>query len=109
LVVAQNGAETKLYHNIGDRPGLRVRLRGAATNPGAVGAAIRLHYRSQGGPVRELRAGSGYWSQDSLTQVMGLSGEPTEVWVRWPGGKTTTTPVSSTMRAVTIGADGKLK
>jgi len=38
LVVSQNGASTKLYHNEGAKPGLRVRLIGTTNNPAAVGA-----------------------------------------------------------------------
>ena len=34
LVVAQNGAATKLFHNTGAKPGLRVRLTGPAGNRG---------------------------------------------------------------------------
>ena len=32
LVVTQHGAETKLYHNVGGKAGLRVRLKGPAGN-----------------------------------------------------------------------------
>src|SRR5439155_24144968 len=38
LVVSQNGSTTRLLHNRGARPGLRVRLAGPASNPDAVGA-----------------------------------------------------------------------
>src|SRR5205814_1724097 len=38
LAVSQNGAETKLYHNLGARPGLRVRLNAGRGNPTGVGA-----------------------------------------------------------------------
>ncbi|PYK97263.1 MAG: hypothetical protein DME19_16945 [Verrucomicrobia bacterium] len=62
LVVTQNGAQTKLYHNVGARPGLRVRLKGPAGNPRGIGAQLRLMFGPRPGPVRELHAGSGYWS-----------------------------------------------
>jgi hypothetical protein len=88
LVVAQNSAETKLYHNVGAKPGLRVRLVGPATNPTGIGAVMRLRFGENWGPAREVHAGSGYWSQDSATQVMGMPEPATAVWVRWPGGKT---------------------
>jgi hypothetical protein len=86
LVVSQNGAETKLFHNQGAKRGLRVRLQGQASNPDGVGAQIRIHYGNQLGPVREVTAGSGYWSQNGAVQVMGLRAVPTEVTVRWPEG-----------------------
>src|SRR6185436_16845405 len=38
LVVTQNGAATKLFHNVGAKPGLRVRLAGPQENPSGVGA-----------------------------------------------------------------------
>src|SRR5207247_7310375 len=90
LVVTQNGAETKLYHNVGGRPGLRVRLKGPAGNPQAIGAQLRLLFRDRAGPAREIHAGSGYWSQDSAIQVLGTPEPATRIQVRWPGGKVTT-------------------
>ena len=42
LAVGQNGAETKLFRNVGARPGLRIRLQGSSGNPLGVGAALRL-------------------------------------------------------------------
>jgi hypothetical protein len=51
LVVTQNGAETKLYHNAGARPGLRVRLLGPAANRSGVGALVRLQFADHTGPA----------------------------------------------------------
>ena len=93
LVVTQNGAETKLYHNVGGKPGLRVWLRGPAGNPRGIGAQLRLMFGQRAGPVRELHAGSGYWSQDSAIEVLGTPEPPTQLQVRWPGGKTSTASV----------------
>jgi hypothetical protein len=90
LVVTQNGTATKLYHNVGAKPGYRVRLKGAEANPSGIGAAVRLFFGDKAGPVREVHGGSGYWSQDGAVQVMGASQTPTRIWVRWPGGKTIT-------------------
>src|SRR6266545_2409746 len=39
---SQTEAETKLYHNVRARPGLRVWLKGPAGNPNGVGAQVRL-------------------------------------------------------------------
>lgn len=113
VLVSQNGAGTKLYRNRGARPGLRVRLRGSEPNPGAIGAAIRLEYGERRGPLREVRAGGGYWSQDDLVQVMGLAADPasgpTAVWVRWPNGSETVTPLAApTPLEVTIDGGGAL-
>ena len=70
LVVTQNGAETKLFRNVAGRPGLRVRLLGPPGNPHAVGAAMRSQMAERLGPLREIHAGSGYWSQDSSMTVL---------------------------------------
>jgi hypothetical protein len=86
LVVTQNGAPTRLLHNAGAKPGLRVRVDGGASNADGIGAQLRVVYGDRMGPTREIQAGSGYWSQNGAVQVFGLSGTPTAVWVRWPGG-----------------------
>lgn len=91
LAVTQNAAATKLYRNIHGKPGLRIRLKGSAQNSNGIGASLRLIYENEMGPVREIHAGSGYWSQDGSTQVMGTAKEPRAVWIRWPDGKTSET------------------
>ena len=93
LLVAQNGGQTKLYRNERAKPGLRVRLEGPAGNPYGIGAAVWLSFGSRHGPVREIHGGSGYWSQDSLTPVLGTPETPTAINVRWPGGRTTAHPI----------------
>ena len=95
LVISQNGAATRLFHNRSARPGLRVRLIGPPENPDAIGAQVRLVYGDRLGPVREISAGSGYWSQNGAVQVMGLAAAPTAVSIRWPGGKETRREVSA--------------
>ena len=102
LVVSQNAAETRLFRNRGAKPGLRVRLRGPTSNPDGIGAQVRLVYAERMGPVREIQAGSGYWSQNGATQVLGLSGSPTAVWVRWPGGREARVPVVPGAREVAL-------
>ncbi|HUF25474.1 MAG TPA: FG-GAP-like repeat-containing protein [Gemmatimonadaceae bacterium] len=87
LAVSQNGAPTRLFRNTGATPGIRVRLSGPPGNPTAVGAQIRLRYGDRSGPVREVQSGSGYWSQNGAVQVLGRDGEPTALWIRWPGGR----------------------
>jgi hypothetical protein len=104
LVVSQNSAETKLFANRGARPGLRVRLNGTPGNPDAIGAQLRVVYAAGMSPLREIQAGAGYWSENGAVQVFGLPGTPTEVWVRWPGGKETRTKVQAGAREVVIKA-----
>ncbi len=89
LVVTQNGAPTRLYQNLRARPGLRVRLAGPGGNPDGLGTVVRLKYADGWGPAREIHAGSGYWSQDSATTVLGLRARPSALSIRWPGGRTT--------------------
>jgi len=108
LVVTQNGAETKLYHNAGARPGLRVSLTGRSGNPSGIGAQLRLIFGQRAGPVRELHAGSGYWSQDSTVQVLGTPEPPTQIWVRWPGGKTTTSLILTEVKEIQVDESGKV-
>ena len=102
LAVSQNASPTRLFHNRSAKPGLRVRLRGAPPNPDGIGAQVRLVYGDRMGPVREVLAGSGYWSQNGAVQVFGLSGVPTAVWVRWPGGRETRTPVAAGAREIVV-------
>jgi hypothetical protein len=109
LVVTQNGAQTKLYRNKGAQPGLRIRLRGTAGNPLGIGALVRLSSGSTQGPAREVHAGSGYWSQDSAVLVMSSTAPPTEVIVRWPGGKATNSRVPSYAREIELTASGGLR
>jgi hypothetical protein len=102
LVVSQNAAATRLLRNRGAKTGLRVRLHGPSSNPDGVGAQLRIVYADRMGPVREVQAGSGYWSQNGAVQVFGLSGTPSDVWVRWPGGLESRVPVPAGSREVVV-------
>ena len=94
LVVSQNNAVTKLFMNQRAKRGLRVSLAGPIANPDAVGARIRVCYAGgRKGPCRLVHAGSGYWSQDSSSQVLGLAEPPVALWIRWPGGEEQTIPI----------------
>jgi hypothetical protein len=108
IAIVQHAASTKLLHNKTARPGLRVRLVGPPGNPAAIGAALRLKFDATQGPVREIRAGSGYWSQDSSIQVLSMPTPARELWVRWPGGKTTTTALPAAVREVTVDSTGSI-
>jgi len=108
LVVTQNAAETRLFRNVRAKPGLRVRLKGPPGNPLGYGAQMRLKYGDHLGPVREVHAGGGYWSQDSPVQVLTGGDGPLQVWVRWPGGKSFTVDVPAGAAEVVIGIDGQI-
>jgi len=107
LVVGQNGAQTRLLRNSTGRPGLRVRLMGPRENPTGVGVQLRLVYADGArGPLREIRAGSGYWSQDSPVTVLGKASMPEALWIRWPGKAPQTTPFQGSAREIAVGVDG---
>lgn len=110
LAVTQNGNVPKLYRNRAARPGLRVRLAGPPGNPAAVGATLRWSVGGRMGPAREIQSGSGYWSQNSMVQVLSLPVDATspQLWVRWPGGGETRSPVPPGAREVEITPDGRL-
>ncbi len=102
LVVSHTGAQTKLDRNVRRRPGLRVGLAGSGANGNGIGAVVRSGRQGQWGPAREVHGGGGCGSQDSAVQVMATPEPPSAVWVRWPGGKTTLTPVPKGARTLTV-------
>ena len=108
LAVTQNGAQTRLFRNVGGQPGLRVRLIGPPGNLQAVGAVMRLRSGDRLGPAREIHAGSGYWSQDGAVQVLSGTAPRDGVWVRWPGGKQVTANLPSGAKEVVVRWDGTL-
>ena len=108
LVVTHNGAATRLFHNVAAKPGLRVRLAGPPGNPRGIGAQLRLLFGQRAGAVREIHAGSGYWSQDSAVSVLAIPETPSRLWVRWPGGKVTTTDLPPDPRDISVDYHGTL-
>jgi hypothetical protein len=86
LCVSQNGAPVRLFRNTGGRAGVRLRLQGPPGNPTGVGAQVRCSHTKV---VKEVHAGSGYWSQDSAVMVFPSPSAASETTVRWPGGKVT--------------------
>ncbi len=95
LVVTQNNGATKLFRNTSQQNGLIIRLRGPDGNPSGIGAKLRMISGSGAdtGPVREITAGSGYWSQSSSLQVMSTSASMDRIQVQWRGGKSTTVTI----------------
>jgi enediyne biosynthesis protein E4 len=103
LAVAQNDGPLRLLRNVSENPGLRVRMHGPPANPSGIGARIRVVYADgTRGPVREVQSGSGFWSQNSATQILGLARQPAALEVVWPGGRAQTHAVQSGDRTVTI-------
>jgi hypothetical protein len=93
VVLTQNGAASKLYRNLGAKPGLRVRVVGDTGNPHAIGAALRWTAGDSRGPLREIHGGSGYASQDAATQILAVPRPDAKLQIRWPGGRITEHPI----------------
>ena len=106
LTLAQHGEETRLFRNRGSRPGLRVRLVGPPANPAGIGARLRVVSGEAAGPIREVRAGNGSGSQDSLVQVLTASGPMTAVEVRWPDGSVRRYAIGPGAKEVTLAFGG---
>lgn len=87
LVVCQNNGPTRLFQNLWAQAGVRIRLRGPDHNPAGIGAVLRLSSEGTTRPVREIHAGSGYLSQDSVVAVLPRFPGACELEVQWPGGK----------------------
>ena len=109
LVISQNGGETRLFHNVRGKPGLRVRLQGPVGNPLGIGAVVRLKFDDRLGPAREIHGGSGYWSQDSVVQVMSGPSAPTQIWVRWPAGVVVTANLPPSAKEVVVDFNGAVR
>ena len=73
-----------------------------------MGAAVRLIANGKMGPLREVHAGSGYWSQDSAVQILGGSAAAMQIWVRWPGGKAVTIDLPTGVREVVVDGEGRI-
>ena len=77
-------------------------------NTNGVGASIRLVYEDGYGPAREIHLGSGYWSQDSMVQVMGVRENLKGIQIRWPGGEITESEIPLNATNITVRQDGKI-
>jgi len=78
-------------------------------NPRGIGAQLRLGSGQWQGPVREVHAGGGYWSQDSAVHVLARPAGPAKLWVRWPGGETTSVEIPDEALEITCDSNGVLK
>jgi len=102
LLTAQNNDRVKLHLNLTGKPGLRVRLKGAGENVQAIGASIRLEQNGSLGPKREIRLGSGYWSQDGLVQLFVVGDSIAKLHIRWADSSIATVPVPAGAKAIVI-------
>jgi hypothetical protein len=109
LALAQNSAATRLFRNARGVPGPRVRLRGPAGNPRAIGAVVGVRSAGRIVATREAKAGSGYWSQDGAVLVIPTSAANDAISIRWPGGLETTTFLPARAAEVEVEMSGTLR
>jgi len=79
-----------------------VKVSGDPGNPLGIGTQMRIVAGASRGPVREIRAGSGYWSMDGAVTVLAMPSGASALWVRWPGGGEQIVPLKPGQRDVSI-------
>jgi hypothetical protein len=109
LALAQNSAATRLFRNARGVPGLRVGLRGPPGNPRGIGATITARSAGRVRATREVKAGSGYWSQDSAIQVIPSLPAGATLSIRWPGGRETTAALPARAAEVEVDVSGSIR
>jgi hypothetical protein len=109
LALGQNSAETRLFRNRGGEAGTRVRLRGTQGNPRGIGSLITVRSGGRLLATREVKAGSGYWSQDGAMQVIPSAGAEGMITIRWPGGHETTAPLPARAAEVEANSAGNIR
>jgi hypothetical protein len=109
LALAQNSAATRLFRNVRGVPGVRLRLRGLAGNPHGIGATITARSAGRVLTTSEVKAGSGYWSQDSVIQVISSLPAGATLSIRWPGGRVTTVSLPAGAAEVTVDLSGNVR
>ncbi len=106
FLITRNNNTTLAFRNKGaaGRHFLRIRLRGPAGNPTAVGARITVVMADGSTQTSEVYAGSGYYSQSSSTCFFGFPDEnpPKTVRLRWPSGITAEQSVSPASSVLTL-------
>ncbi|MDX1953103.1 MAG: VCBS repeat-containing protein [Verrucomicrobiota bacterium] len=109
LVVCQNGNRTVCYEAAEAKPGIRVRLKHSRGNPGGIGAKIE-HLRQDGTrALHEVQAGCGYWTQNSLVQILTAASQGDQVKVYWPGGDSSGYTLPANAGEILLTAQGPLE
>lgn len=109
LLVTQNGGRTRLFKNNHPEKGIAIRLNYRDGNPEGIGSSARLLYEDTAGPLREVKAGSGYWTQNTAELLLGYSEYPKAVEVNWPGGEIDTVRLSQKSGTVIIDYEGQVE
>ncbi len=102
LVVTQNRGQTKVFQNVGSRPGVSLHLIGPPGNPSGLGAVVRVANGTNLGPARIIQGGGGYWGQSSpVTILTGVEAEAS-IWIQWPGGRVSNVKIPRDAAEVTV-------
>lgn len=110
LAVAQNRGVTRLFRNQGGSAALRVRLQGTAGNIEVIGTQLApMISDKRRGLIREVRSGSGYWSQDSAVALVPSPDPVRQLWLRWPRGRQITVAVPDGSREILVNGMGEVK
>jgi enediyne biosynthesis protein E4 len=104
LVVTQNGAETKLFRNRRATPGVTIVMNGPVANAACVGGSVQWLGKDRVGPMREIQAGSGYWSQNSRSVVLGRAAGMDRLSWRAPSGIRHTNVIPAQARRIILDA-----
>lgn len=87
VVAAQNGGETLLFRNRSPKRGIRLHVNGSPANPRSIGTRVRVTYLDDTrGPSHLIGLGSGHWSQNSTTLILGCHKSPKAIEIQWTGG-----------------------
>lgn len=109
LAVAQNRGTTRLFRNQRARPALRVRLQGTPGNFEVIGTQLAaVNPDNQRGLIREVKSGSGYWSQDSAVALVPSPEPVRQLWVRWPRGRQITVAVPESASEIRVTGLGEV-
>jgi hypothetical protein len=106
FLITRNNSTSLAFrnHGLAGRHALRIRLRGQAGNPTAVGARVSLELADGSTQTSEVYAGAGYYSQSSAACFFGYpdGNPPRRLQVRWPSGLITEHPVATTTGTLTL-------
>ena len=102
LLISQNARETRIFYGKGPA-GTQIQLRGFPGNDWGIGSLIApVDAAGQPGAARPVTAGSGYWTQQSPTQLLSFSNDITSLWIKWPDGTEQTVPIDLNQEKIVL-------
>ncbi|MEM9017700.1 MAG: FG-GAP-like repeat-containing protein, partial [Verrucomicrobiota bacterium] len=110
FVIGVNNEDPKIFLNrLGEKSPndpIRIRLKGEAGNPDAIGAKVTVEANGLKPQTDEISSGSGYLSQSSSDLIFAIpksNSSPVSVTVRWPDGKISKTEAAPQSRFLELG------